>query len=368
MRGLYVHIPFCVKKCDYCDFYSVPSRNELIGNYVEAVLQEAQRYQKLACQTLYLGGGTPSVLGANNLSRLLSGLYKTFDLSQMFEATIEVNPESATPELLKTAKMKAINRVSIGVQSLNDAELRSVGRVHNAAQATAAVMNARRAGFKSISADLIIGLPEQNWTTLHLSLEALNGLEIQHLSLYCLSVEADTPLAQNIPASLPSDNMQAELFEQACEFLDRHGFIHYEISNFAQPGYECQHNLNYWRGGEYVGLGPAAASHLEGKRLKNQPDLEAYLKKPTGQTCEEENLAPAEKAAEEAMLRLRLIEEGLDTEEIAKKFGEANIEPLVRRMQQLVIEGLLLREGSKYKLNPARVLTSNPILARVLGD
>jgi oxygen-independent coproporphyrinogen-3 oxidase len=368
MRGLYLHIPFCVKKCDYCDFYSLPAHNELIGDYVNAVIQEAQKYPRLACRTLYLGGGTPSLLGPQHLSYLLSGLYKTFDLSQLDEATIEVNPESATPELFKTAKYKAINRVSIGVQSLNDAELRNVGRIHNAKQATAAIIDAKRAGFKSISADLIIGLPEQNWTTLHLSLEALTGLEIQHLSVYCLSVEPDTPLAKNIPASLPSDDIQAELFDQTCDFLDRYGFIHYEISNFAQPGHECQHNLNYWRGGEYVGLGPSAASHLEGKRYKNQPDLEAYLSNPTKQVTEVEMLAPAEKVGEEAMLRLRLLEEGLDTEEMIKSFGEVNIEPLIRRMQQLVIEGSLLREGSKYRLNPTKVLVSNPILARVLGD
>ncbi len=178
MRGLYVHIPFCVKKCDYCDFYSVPSSDELIASYVEAVIKEAQRYQKLACDTLYLGGGTPSLLEAKNLRALLSGIYPIFDLRKMVEATIEVNPESATPELLRAAKGRGINRVSIGVQSLNDTELKNVGRIHTADQATAAIMNARQAGFKSISADLIIGLPEQNWTSSRLSLEALTGLEI----------------------------------------------------------------------------------------------------------------------------------------------------------------------------------------------
>ncbi len=368
MCGLYVHIPFCVKKCDYCDFYSVPSSDELIASYVEAVIKEAQRYQKLACDTLYLGGGTPSLLEAKNLRALLSGIYPIFDMRKMVEATIEVNPESATPEILRAAKGRGINRVSIGVQSLNDTELKSVGRVHTADQATAAVMNARQAGFKSISADLIIGLPEQNWTSLRLSLEALTGLEIQHLSLYCLSLEPDTPLAKNPPKSLPSDNMQAKLFDKARDFLDRHGFVHYEISNFAKPGYECRHNLNYWRGGEYVGLGPSAASHIEGKRYKNKADLEAYLSHPTKQIIEEEILPPAEKAAEEAMLRLRLIQEGLDTEEMAKKFGEGNIEHLVRRMNQLVIEESLLREDTRYRLNPTKVLVSNPILGKVLGD
>ena len=368
MRGLYIHVPFCVKKCDYCDFYSLPSSGESIPVYVEAVLKEAQKYERLEYRTLYLGGGTPSLLGPQYLSTLLSGLYRTFDLPQLDEATIEANPESATIELLNTAKNKGINRVSIGVQSLNDTELRSVGRIHSANQATAAVMNAKKAGFTNISADLIIGLPEQNWTTLRLSLDALVGLEIPHLSVYCLSVEPGTPLSINIPVSLPSDDTQAELYDRTCEFLDRQNFVHYEISNFAQPGYECRHNLNYWLGGEYVGLGPAAASHLDGKRYKNQPDLESYLKSPTKQVTELEELAPAAKAAEEAMLRLRLLEEGMDTEEMTKRFGEANIEPIIKRLNQLVIEESLLREGSRYRLNPVKVLVSNPILARVLGD
>ncbi len=286
----------------------------------------------------------------------------------MEEATIEVNPESATPDLLRTAKNKAINRVSIGVQSLNEAELKSVGRIHNSTQATTAIMNAKLAGFKAISADMIIGLPEQTWETLRRSLDTLTGLEVSHLSVYCLSVEPGTPLEARRPKSLPSDDEQADLFEQARDFLDRQGYIHYEISNFAQASFECQHNLNYWRGGEYVGLGPSAASHLEEKRYKNLPDLEGYLAHPTKQVSEIEKLTPVEKAAEEAMLRLRLIEEGLDTSEMAKRFGEENIEPLIKRMQQLVIEGSLLREGSKYRLNPAKVLVSNPILARVLRD
>ncbi|MBN1366332.1 MAG: radical SAM family heme chaperone HemW [Dehalococcoidales bacterium] len=368
MRGLYIHIPFCVKKCAYCDFYSVPSADEYIGNFADAVIIEAQKYNKLICSTFYIGGGTPSILGTENLNRLLSGIYAAFDLRRMAEATIEVNPDSATPAFLKTAKRRGFNRVSIGVQSLVDTELKSVGRIHTADQATAAVMNARQAGFKSISADLIIGLPEQNWTSLRLSLESLTGLEIQHLSLYCLSLEPGTPLAENPPKKLPSDNIQAKLFDKACDFLDRHGFIHYEISNFAKPGYECKHNLNYWRGGEYVGLGPAAASHFEGKRYKNKADLEAYLNRPTKQVTEEETLPPAEKAAEEAMLRLRLLQEGLDIDEMAERFGEPTVRSLMKRLNRLVIEGSLLREDAGYRLNPAKVLVSNPILARVLGD
>lgn len=368
MPGLYVHIPFCVKKCAYCDFYSLSGRTELFDNYIEAVLQEAAQYQGRAFQTLYLGGGTPSLLGASNLGKLLDGLCQTLKLSGLTEATIEVNPESASTGLFKTARDKGINRVSIGVQSLADKELKSAGRIHNTRQAIEAVTKAKKAGFKSVSADLIIGLPGQNWETLRYSLKTLLTLGIEHLSLYCLSLEPNTPLALNPPANLPSDDEQAELFEQAGQSLNEHGFVHYEISNFTLPGYECQHNLNYWRGGEYVGLGPAAASHLDGKRFKNQANLEDYLDNPTGIVEEIEELPRPEKAAEEAMLRLRLLAEGLDTGELAQRFGERNTVSLARRLRKLTTEGQLHCTGSKYRLTPSRVLTSNPILARVLGD
>ena len=162
--------------------------------------------------------------------------------------------------------------------------------------------------------------------------------------------------------------MQAQLFEETCSFLQSCGFAHYEISNFALPGYECLHNLNYWRGGEYLGLGPAAASHLNGRRFKNRANLDAYLQNPTGQIEDVEELAAKDKAAEEAMLRLRLLEEGLNTDELTAKFGPANTAGIIRRLNKMVQEGLLIRERSRYRITPSRILTSNPIFARVLKD
>jgi oxygen-independent coproporphyrinogen III oxidase len=368
MTGLYIHVPLCAKKCGYCDFYSLPGKEALIPEYLEAIRIEAGKYHREEADTLYIGGGTPSLLGGKNLSALLSILYQTLDLRKMTEATIEVNPDSANFEFLSKAKAKGINRVSIGVQSLIDSELQAAGRIHNARQAQAAVMEAHRAGFENISADIIIGLPGQDWQSLKFSLEFLTGLSIQHLSAYCLSVEPGTPFADKLPEGLPSDNAQAELYAQAVDFLDRRGFVHYEISNFAQPGFECTHNLNYWRGGEYIGLGPAAASHFKKMRYKNKADLEAYLKFPLKQVTEEETLEPAKKAAEEAMLRLRLLEEGLDIDEMAKKFGEENVTALSGRLVKLTADGLLNRQGSIYKMPAEKALVSNPILCRVIGD
>lgn len=366
MRGLYIHIPFCVRKCSYCDFYSLPARLGSLESCVHAVVQESHSYGGLSFRTLYLGGGTPSLLGAKHFRNLVGGIGKSLDLSDLVEATIEVNPESATREFLEMVKDAGINRVSFGVQSLSDRELKRVGRIHTAVQAIEAIEIAKECAFKAISADLIIGLPGQTWLTLRKALETLVGLGIEHLSVYCLSLEEGTCLADNPPADLMSDDMQADLFEKARVFLTTCEFIHYEISNFAIKGYECLHNLNYWRGGEYLGLGPSAASHLRGKRFRNRADLDAYLENPTGQTEYVEELNVKDKAAEEAMLRLRLLVEGIEPGELTTRFGHDNVEALISRLDCMVREGLLVYEKRRYSLAPSMILTSNPIFARVL--
>jgi oxygen-independent coproporphyrinogen III oxidase len=368
VRGLYVHFPFCIRKCAYCDFYSLPQRLDSINAFIEAVHIEASKYRGLSFDTLYLGGGTPSLMGAAGLRKLLTGLREILDLSQVTEATMEANPESVTAELLEEAKKAGINRLSIGVQSLSDIELEQVGRIHSASQAIQAIEQTKGSGFNNISADLILGLPGQDWQSLMVNLETLIGLDIQHLSVYCLSIEPETPLSLCLPPNLPSDDEQADLYASACALFTNRGFIHYEISNFALPEYKCLHNLNYWRGGEYLGLGPAAASHLEGKRFKNKADLDVYIQNPTGQIEEIEELIASRKAGEEAILRLRLIEEGLDTDEMALKFGDENIIGLVSRLNKLVKEGMLLRNGANYRLPASCALVSNPVLARVLED
>lgn len=368
MRGLYVHIPFCVKKCGYCDFYSLPARLECAESYVQAVIREAYQYGGLSFQTMYLGGGTPSLLGARRLKTLIDGLRKALDLSGLAEATMEVNPESATLELLEAAREAGMNRVSIGVQSLSDCELKSAGRIHTAAQAVEAVRLARALGFGAVSADLIVGLPGQTWPSLRESMEALLRTGIEHLSVYCLSLEEGTPLAKNPPDDLPSDDAQAGLFEEASSFLAGRGLIHYEISNFAVKGRECLHNLNYWRNGEYVGLGPAAASHIGGKRFRNRSDLDAYLEDPTGLAEETEELNARDKACEEAMLRLRLLEEGVGTGDLTTRFGRDNVEALIGRLEQMAARGMLVSDGERYVLPSSRILTSNPIFAEVLSE
>ncbi len=368
MRGLYVHIPFCVSKCSYCDFYSLPNRLDTLNAYLDALLIEAAQYGKLRFETLFIGGGTPSLLGAQGLRKLMSGLSGLFLISKQAEATIEANPESISKDLLQTALVCGLNRLSIGVQSLSDTELLKVGRVHNAAQAVQAIELAQKEGFENISADVILGLPGQNWQSLMTTLECLIGWNLQHISMYCLAVEPHTPLAANPPSDLPSDDEQAELYELAVSLLEQRGFKHYEISNFALPGYECKHNLNYWRGGEYLGLGPAAASHYKGCRYKTRADLEAYLDDPCGQKDELEKLKKPEKAAEEAILRLRLLQEGLDLAVLIQKYGDKNVIALAARLNKSSVQGRLRRDGSVYRLNSQDALVSNSILAELVGD
>jgi len=435
VNGLYVHVPFCVSKCDYCDFYSLANRLDLVPAYVDAVLKEAQAHAGLSFETLYLGGGTPSLLGVASLRRLVEGLKRAFDLSPIVEATIEVNPESASEDLLRSAMDLGFGRVSVGVQSLSDHELRSAGRVHTASQAVEAVSRAVGMGFKDVSTDIIVGLPGQTLNgashpslnpgclkrvrgqvpaeglvvdspqdegvspnfrslpnppqadasggvgprglkaslatgsvgPLTRTLERLVSLGVNHLSVYCLSLEHGTPLAMNPPDDMPSDDEQAGLFEEARCVLEERGFIHYEISNFCLPGRECRHNLNYWRGGEYLGLGPAAASHLGGRRWKNRADLPAYLRSPSGVVDEVEELGLKEKAAEEAMLRLRLLVEGLAADEMVRRFSEDGTQELFSRLNGLVSQGLLTCDASVYRLARSQVLMSNPIFSKVLG-
>jgi oxygen-independent coproporphyrinogen-3 oxidase len=366
MRGLYIHIPFCVSKCFYCDFYSVVASSDLMGGYIDALLAEAGGYRGMSFETLYIGGGTPSILGTERLEKLVCGLGRIFILDDLKEATIEVNPESAETDVLETIHGLGIGRISIGVQSLNDNELRKSGRAHNRRQALLAVDTASSIGFRNISADIIIGLPGQTRRSLGETLNVLTGAGVNHVSAYCLSVEEGTAFRRYPPSDLPDEDEQADFYKYTVEVLQGCGLLQYEISNFARPGSRCLHNLNYWRGGEYLGLGPAAASHIGGKRFRNAADLEQYLADPLNVREGEERLEDARKAGEEAMLRLRLTQEGLDLREITGRYGCSAVDRLEARLNEMVKRRSLVREGDVFRLQPACVLTSNSVFADVL--
>jgi len=367
MPGLYVHIPFCVRKCCYCDFYSEAGKLHLLDDYLKALLTEAEQYRGLTFDTLYIGGGTPSILGAAALDQMMRGLSGCIGLSDLKEATIEANPDTASSEFLGAAAACGISRLSIGVQSLNNDELSRSGRLHNAAQALKAIDMASGCGFDDISADVIVGLPGQTPQSLENTLCSLLHSKVTHISAYCLSVEQGTEFARHPPPDLATDEEQAELFEFAARYLKENGFVHYEISNFARPGRECRHNLNYWRGGEYLGLGPGAASHLRGRRFKNAPDLQKYILRPLANGYESETLDVESKLAEEAMLRLRLLEEGLDIAELEERYGRNNICRLHARLTKLTDAGMLVREGTRYRLPSPMVMVSNRVFTEIIN-
>lgn len=339
----------------------------MLDDYLEALLTEAGQYRGRSFDTLYIGGGTPSLLGAAALEQMMSGLAGCLDLTGLTEATIEANPDTAGGQFFGAALACGISRLSIGVQSLNDAELTKSGRLHNAGQALTAIAKARECGFQDISADIIVGLPGQTEQNLADTLVSLTDSAVTHISAYGLSVEPGSEFAWHPPPDLPDDDAQAGLLEFAADYLEENGFVHYEISNFARPGRECRHNLNYWRGGEYLGLGPGAASHLNGRRFRNAANLDKYIKGPLAVQCEAEELGAEAKSAEEAMLRLRLLQEGLDISSLAERYGGANTYDLQRRLNKLADDKMLDRVGTRYRLPPERVMTSNQVFIEIIN-
>ena len=279
--GLYLHIPFCKSKCAYCDFYSLPHSEEKMDAYAAALLRHleevAPRCTAHTVDTVYFGGGTPSYLGEKRLTHLLKAVKKRFHVASDAEITLEANPDSAGDwKALRTLRKAGFNRISLGVQAADDDLLRRIGRVHTWEQALSAAAAARMAGFDNLSLDLIYGLPGQTLEAWQDTLRSAAALEPQHLSCYGLKVEPGTPLwQQRDSADLPDDDTQADMYLWTVDYLQKKGYEQYEISNFAQPGYESRHNLKYWTLGEYAGFGPGAHSDMGGVRFAYERDLDS---------------------------------------------------------------------------------------------
>lgn len=281
--GLYIHIPFCKQKCRYCDFYSMSACDSEMDTYVRALsahLKEIAPRASMHCvDTVYFGGGTPSYLGAKALKTILSVIDQHYTLSKHAEITFEANPDSAEDwKALRTLRRAGFNRISLGIQSAIDSELSAVGRVHTFAQVKNAVEAARKAKIKNLSLDLIYGLPDQTMESFRQSLEAVVALAPEHISCYGLKLEEGTPLfADREHLVLADDDAQADMYLFAVEFLKEHGYMQYEISNFAKRGFESRHNMKYWTLSEYAGFGPGAHSDFGGVRYSYDRDLQAYI-------------------------------------------------------------------------------------------
>ena len=355
MTGLYIHIPFCKQKCNYCDFASFAGKENLIDNYLDALSQETASVQRKSFDTLYVGGGTPSLLTCAQLEKLGALIVKNFScVSSFTESTFEANPESLTKEKISLLRAAGFNRFSVGLQSFNDDELKMLGRVHTSADFLRTWENLRACGVQNINVDLIAGLPGQTLEKFLHSLEKLVTLAPEHISVYGLQIEEGTPFfARGIVCD---QLLMRKMLEETRTRLKNAGYHHYEISNFALPGFESKHNLNYWRYGEYVGLGSAAASFVGGARRQNIPDIHAYVCRINAQQSAvgfSERLDGKALEGEKLMVGLRQLD-GVEITPLQKEFFEKDIEKHIQH-------GLLVRDGKKVKLSEEGLFLANEV-------
>ncbi len=359
--GLYIHIPFCLRKCPYCDFYSVRLDEDLKEQYISSVVSCIEHYKnpERKVDSIYFGGGTPSLLTEKDVYRILDTANRSFSVENA-EITMEANPSSATFEKLLGYRTSGVNRISFGIQSLNDEELKDLGRLHDSKTATEAVNNAKKAGFNNLSADLMLGISRQTQESLCNSISALSKLDIQHVSAYMLSIEETTPYAKmKNSLLLPDEEKTADLYITACNELEKHGFEQYEISNFAVKGFESRHNLKYWQLDEYLGIGPAAHSFYNGKRSYFPRDIESFI---TGgfSMMSDDTFNPAE---EYVMLSLRL-KNGLDLK-TAYKYG-VDTKKLLEKAQRFIKQNLVIHGSDHLCLTKEGFLVSNYIISELI--
>ena len=372
--GIYIHIPFCRSKCQYCDFYSIGGSRDrrLVDSYLQALMLHLKETGALArdyvVDTVYVGGGTPSFFGADNLRRIFAEVQHRFRLDKDAEITFEANPDSVTESLLRKLRAEGFNRISLGVQSDRDDVLQKLGRPHTYEQARTAVKLARSCGFDNLSLDLMYGLPNQTVLQWEETLRHVLHLRPEHMSCYGLKVEENTPLWEyREAANLPSDEIQAEMYLKTVAILQEAGYAQYEISNFAIPGYESRHNLKYWLGEEYIGFGPSASSDFAGKRYTNYRDIQNYIRGVIKQDVpilsECESIPPRERAGEYVMLRLRTVY-GISPEEYEKNYLMP-FEPLLKVILPLEAHGLFEQRNGNWVLTPKGFLVSNQIIVQL---
>lgn len=368
--GIYIHIPFCRSKCEYCDFYSLGGSWErrVTDDYLQALADHIRETGKLApnylVDTIYFGGGTPSYFGAENLEKILDEIHRAFRFAPEIEITLEANPDSVTLKSMRKLIRAGFNRISIGVQSDDDAMLKKLGRPHTFHQAKVAMDMARKAGFTNISLDLMYGLPNQNRTAWSNTVKNVIQLRPEHISCYALKVEEGTPLWNYRDcANLPDDDTQADMYLSACEILREYGYEHYEISNFCKKGFASKHNMKYWSGGEYLGFGPTAASDFAGKRFTAVRDLHGYIDgvlKKNQILSECESIPQRERAGEYVMLRLRT-RQGINASEYERQYLMP-FEPLEQLLRRFAEKGFAKFENSSWSLTEAGWLVSNRII------
>jgi oxygen-independent coproporphyrinogen-3 oxidase len=385
--AVYIHVPFCRRRCRYCDFATWAALEGLIPAYLGAVRAELSRLRQWAdwkAGTVYFGGGTPSLLKGHQVGRLLAQIQLTPDL----EVSLEANPGTVGRPELEALHRAGVNRLSLGMQSGNERELRMLGRAHTHQAVVDAVRDARAAGVGNLNLDLMYGLPGQGRRQWKRSLDAALALQPEHLSLYALSVEPGTPLSDDIESGRivgPDPDRAADLYDQACEVLMREGFEHYEVSNWARPGKACLHNLAYWRNDAYLGVGAAAVGHWPvdqaGWRLRNvrhpqeyvarlQPGVEVDASElPISPATDEREYVPADWAMAETMfMGLRLLEEGVERDRFRRRFGRDAVDVYTAPLSELHRAGLITWDDRRLRLTPRAVMTANQVFEAFLPE
>ena len=366
---LYIHIPFCLKKCIYCDFYSVSDSKFIIGAYMTALCKELEMRKEYIGKLcgIYIGGGTPSILKEKDIATIMDKIRSTCHISAAAEITSEANPGTLTESGIKGMLNAGINRISIGVQSLSDKELSLLGRMHDAAEAIAAVTTARKGGFGNISLDLIYGIPGQDLISWKRTLQKIVSLYPEHISAYELTPEKNTVLYEQLEKGrlhLPDEDEVAEMYYTAIDILTEAGYKHYEISNFALPNLQCRHNLNYWDRGEYLGIGAGAHSFLNGRRISNICDVRQYIhdvELGALPIAEETLLTHREEIEETLFLGLRKTD-GFDIELIPADITEH----LKEALDDLSHQGLLDLSGGHIKLTRKGLIICNSVIVRLM--
>lgn len=368
--SIYVHLPFCVRKCLYCDFVSGVGNENTMESYVNKLLDEIDSFignkdEKLQVDTIFFGGGTPSVLPAFMIDKILCKLKSVFAVDEDGEISIEVNPGTADKEKLDAYRKMGINRLSIGLQSTWDEELRTLGRIHTYKEFLEVYKWAREAGFTNINVDLMSALPGQSKESYEETLMRVTALGPEHISAYSLIVEEGTPFGE-MELNLPDEDTEREMYEMTRDILADAGYVRYEISNYAKAGYECRHNVGYWTGKEYLGFGVAAASYFQGKRWKNQDNRDAYLIK-GAQREEEIVLSLEDKMSEFMFLGLRM-SKGVSAKRFYECFGKTPDSVFGEAIERHIKNGLLKEEGDALFLTSKGTDLANYVMSDFILD
>ncbi|MDT2726481.1 oxygen-independent coproporphyrinogen III oxidase [Lactococcus garvieae] len=368
-KAAYIHIPFCSHICYYCDFAKVLMTGQPVEAYIDELLKEYDSYGISSLKTLYIGGGTPSVLPADQLEKLLTHLTKNLDLEELEEFTVEANPSDLTDEVLAVLADSPVNRISLGVQSFDNKLLKKIGRTHTEAEVYSSIERLRAAGFENITIDLIYGLPNQTMEMVERDVHKFLELDLPHVALYSLILEDHTVFMNRQRRGrlrLPSDDRNADMYEYIIETLTSKGYSHYEVSNFGKVGYESKHNMTYWDNAEYYGVGAGASGYLDGIRYKNHGPVHHYLRE-ENKRVNEEVLTRKQMIEEEMFLGLRK-KNGVSIERFQKKFGQTLEEVYGPVIAKLKIQKMLFDADGRIRMTEKGFELGNEVFEQFLLD